>query len=90
MANYAVPQYTRSQVDAAGAALINPTPFAETSEWTPAHEEAWDQYVQALTVINNWRSSHSFPLNTFQVTLKRKAQRVDPNTLLAQRIKRLS
>jgi len=32
-----------------------------------------------LDVINNWRSSHSFPLNTFQVTLRRKASQVDVN-----------
>jgi hypothetical protein len=45
---------------------------------------------QALEIINNWRSSHSFPLNTFQVTLRRKAQEADPRPLIAQRIKRLS
>lgn len=43
-----------------------------------------------LDVINNWRSSHSFPLNTFQVTLRRKASAIDGRSLVAQRIKRLT
>lgn len=45
---------------------------------------------QALTVINNWRAVHAFPLNTFQITLRRKAKDVDNNALIAQRIKRLA
>jgi Region found in RelA / SpoT proteins len=44
----------------------------------------------ALAVINNWRSSHSFPLNTFQVGLRIKGKQVDKKCLVAQRIKRLS
>lgn len=44
---------------------------------------------QALDIINNWRSSHYHPLNTFQWRLRRKAQAVDGNSLVAQRIKRL-
>jgi ppGpp synthetase/RelA/SpoT-type nucleotidyltranferase len=91
MAKYAVPQYTRSQVDAAGAMLINPPPIPDADEeWNDEYEDAWRQYDETLATINNWRSSHSFPLNTFQVTLKRKAQQIDANALLAQRIKRLS
>ncbi len=43
-----------------------------------------------LEVINNWRSSHSFPLNTFQMTLRRKASHVDVDADVAQRLKRLS
>jgi hypothetical protein len=40
-------------------------------------------------VINNWRSSHAFPLNTLQVSLRTRARHVDPDALVAQRIKRL-
>jgi hypothetical protein len=42
-----------------------------------------------LAIINNWRSSHSFPLNTFQNDLRRKTKNVDENGVIAQRIKRL-
>jgi ppGpp synthetase/RelA/SpoT-type nucleotidyltranferase len=44
---------------------------------------------QALTIINNWRSSHSFPLNAFHVTLRQRARKVDARALTAQRLKRL-
>lgn len=44
---------------------------------------------QALTIINNWRSSHSFPLNAFHVTLRQRAKKVDARALTAQRLKRL-
>ena len=43
-----------------------------------------------MTVINNWRASHAFPLNTFQVYLRRKSREVDSKSLVAQRVKRLS
>jgi hypothetical protein len=74
---WAVPLYTRPDVDRAGDVLIAPAPAP------PALEEA-------LEVINNWRSSHSFPLNTFQITLRNKARQADEAALVAQRIKRLS
>jgi Region found in RelA / SpoT proteins len=49
-----------------------------------------EQFLGSLEVVNNWRSSHSFPLNTFTVGLKRRAKEADPDALVAQRIKRLS
>ncbi len=74
---WAEPQYPRGQVDAAGAVL------AEDSASPQALEHA-------LGVINNWRSSHAFPLNTFQMGLRTRAKQVDPDSLISQRIKRLS
>jgi CheY-like chemotaxis protein len=44
----------------------------------------------ALDVINNWRSSHNFPLNTFHIGLKKRAKIIDPKAITAQRIKRLA
>jgi hypothetical protein len=49
-----------------------------------------DDLDSALEIINNWRASHSFPLNTFQIWLKKRAREIDPTSLVAQRIKRLS
>ena len=46
----------------------------------------WDQ---ALAIINNWRSSHGYPLYMMRKTLLRRARRVDKNALVAQRLKRL-
>lgn len=74
---WAVPQFTKSHVDRAGKALV-----------TPGIDQA--ALEDALLVINNWRGSHSFPLNTMQVSLRRIARQVDKGALVAQRIKRLS
>lgn len=43
----------------------------------------------AFSVINNWRSSHSYPLNTIQINLRGKIKRMNKPVLVAQRIKRL-
>ncbi|HEX8387863.1 MAG TPA: RelA/SpoT domain-containing protein [Sphingomonas sp.] len=45
--------------------------------------------LSALGIINNWRASHSYPLNIFQFTLRRKARRFERDAIVAQRIKRL-
>jgi ppGpp synthetase/RelA/SpoT-type nucleotidyltranferase len=74
---WATPQYSKGAIDWAGRTLANS--LASQQELS-----------EALAVINNWRSSHSFPLNTMQVGLRKKARQVDPNALVAQRIKRLS
>lgn len=74
---WAVPQYPRNQVDNAGFVLADPNACAADLE-------------RAFTVINNWRSAHNYPLNTFQVTLRNKSKRIESVApLVAQRIKRL-
>ena len=74
---WTVPNYSKSKVRAAGKTYINP-------EATPEEREL------ALVVINNWRSSHAFPLNTIQVNLRSVVRRIDTgDPLVAQRIKRL-
>lgn len=52
--------------------------------------QEYSDLVDDLIIINNWRSSHSFPLNSFHVTLRGRALRVDSRAITAQRIKRLS
>lgn len=69
------PHYSRSAVDRAGDVLAG---------------RSDGQRDLALEIINNWRASHSYPLNTFQMGLRQRARRVDPNVLIAQRIKRLA
>lgn len=74
---WTMPQYTRKQVDAAGATFV-------------AALATQDDLESALNVINNWRSSHSVPLNIFRRSLRQNAERRDTSCLVAQRIKRLS
>ena len=42
-----------------------------------------------LAIINNWRASHSFPLNTFQNDLRRKIHQLGADGIVGQRVKRL-
>ena len=38
--------------------------------------------------MEEWRSSHAFPLNTFQVTLRRRAKSISQQAEVFQRMKR--
>lgn len=74
---WAKPEHSKSAVDRAARLLVSPD---------AAHAAKY----QAALIINNWRASHNYPLNTFKVTLRSKAFEVDPDRLVAQRIKRMS
>ncbi|HTD44728.1 MAG TPA: RelA/SpoT domain-containing protein [Bryobacteraceae bacterium] len=74
---WVAPRYSRTKIDAAGRILANPLALAQ-------------DYSDALTLVNNWRSSHGFPLNTLQNGLRQKAKQVVSDAIIAQRIKRLS
>lgn len=78
---YATPLHENPIVDIAGDALIG---FAD------AADSIADYGYECSEIINNWRAAHAYPLNTFQMTLRRRAQHVAPNSIVAQRIKRLS
>jgi (p)ppGpp synthase/HD superfamily hydrolase len=73
---YPKPEYSRMDVNKAGEILINANSDQE--------------YDWALAVINNWRTSHNFPLNTFQRRLRDVAKKINPESLIAQRIKRFA
>ena len=78
MAKWAVPQFeSKGQVDRAGRALIenNQSPLDRAS---------------SLSIINNWRAIHSYPLHITKVNLKRRAEKVSKRSIIAQRLKRLS
>ena len=75
---WAKPRFSRKRVAAAGQVLIGATDGSDMG------------IDNALKVVNNFRSSHSFPLNTFQATLRKKARSFDGTSIIAQRIKRLS
>ena len=73
---FAKPEHTKGRVDAAGDTLVS------EGLWSVEREIA-------LRVINNWRSSHSCPLQVFYNTLRNRALKIDPDAIVAQRIKRL-
>ncbi len=79
------PQFSRDKVNAA-AKMVASTSALEMTKWKT---QEWQQYEASLNIVNNWRGSHSYPLNTFQMSLRRTANRFDRRPLIAQRIKRL-
>jgi hypothetical protein len=73
--------YTPEQVDLAGDALRGDG---------DAYEQLAAYDIDFIDVINNWRASHLYPLNSFQMTLRNRTRKVDPDGIATQRIKRLS
>lgn len=68
---------TMQEIDDAGRAFI-------------ARRSATEEVDAALGIINEWRMSHRFPLNTMQMRLRKKVAEVDRrNPFVSQRIKRL-
>ena len=71
------PNITRSQIRRAGNILIS---------------DINDDYKleKARTILNEWRACHSYPINTFQATLRRKAAKryLGEGAIVAQRLKR--
>lgn len=76
MSDYAAPQFSIQEVNSAGKALVS----LDTED---------KAFFNAVDVIDNWRASHSYPLQAFYVTLKRRACSVHKSALTAQRLKRL-
>ncbi len=82
---WATPDHGRTEVDRTGRRLIGPI-----SGGQPITDQQWPEIAHALDVVNNWRAAHGFPLNAFQILLRRKTKRVQPQGgLIAQRLKRL-
>ena len=68
---WAIPEFSTAEVNAAANILKSGTGDLDA----------------AFGIVDNWRASHSFPLNTFQTGLRR---RTPESALVAQRLKRLS
>lgn len=69
------PLYSKKQVARAGEILRDDASSAADKEF-------------ANRVLSNWRAIHSYPINTFQATLRHKLKAIDSNALVAQRLKR--
>lgn len=78
-------QYSKGEIDRAG--LLIRQLYASSAE--PISELNPDNIDEALKIINNWRSAHSYPLLAVKTTLRKRARKIDPKCLIAQRLKRL-
>jgi ppGpp synthetase/RelA/SpoT-type nucleotidyltranferase len=72
------PQFPKGRVDWAGDVLAAYKTVSASD------------FESALGIINNWRSSHSYPLQAIKMTLRKRARQVDNRAIIAQRLKRLS
>jgi len=68
-------RYTNGEIDRAGKALVE-------------HGEGSKEYLEGLEVVNNWRASHQYPMNTFVSTLHKRTSKYK-KPIIAQRLKRL-
>jgi putative GTP pyrophosphokinase len=75
------PKFSRNQVSTAGEYLTK-------SEDPPETYELFEQWVSAYEILANWRACHGYPINTFQATLRTRLKAIDPDALVAQRLKR--
>ncbi len=67
--------YSKSQINKAGEILIKTHPSLK-------------EILRAFEVISNWRACHGYPMNTFQVTLRRRLKGFD-GAIGAERLKRI-
>lgn len=79
---WAKPQYTKGQIDRAGEILSTENPLAEGI--------VEGEYFEAFDIVDHWRALHAYPLQTMKMSLKRRAQKVCPSAIIAQRLKRLA
>lgn len=66
------PKYSKKQIDKAGKIIADPTSSEQDKN-------------EALEILNNWRSSHAYPLQVITSHLRRK----NNDAIVVQRLKRL-
>jgi ppGpp synthetase/RelA/SpoT-type nucleotidyltranferase len=79
------PEYSLTKVDKAGDFLT--AVYSGKIKLGDANPE---KLKNALDILANWRSAHSFPLNTFQMHLRKLAKEIDSSAVIVQRLKRVS
>lgn len=72
VAKWEIPKYSKSEINKAGKTI---------ADKNSSKKERQD----ALKVLNNWRSSHAYPLQVIASNLRSK----DPDSIVVQRLKRL-
>ena len=74
---WTAPEYSRTQVSAAGATLIDPS-------------SSLNDLRHAREFVNNWRAAHSLPLDRVRMELEERLAPLGEEALVAQRLKRRS
>lgn len=69
------PEFSKKQINEAGAAIVNPNVSAE-------------DYAHAIDIIDNWRAAHAYPMHIFAINLRRTVSDIE-GAVVVQRLKRL-
>lgn len=77
LTSYVKPQVSNTKIDKAAETLLASLPSSA-------------EYRESLALINQWRSSHLWPLDKVRITLGKRSRRVDLGSIVVQRLKRLS
>ncbi|MFA0568886.1 RelA/SpoT domain-containing protein [Vibrio gallaecicus] len=75
-------------------AIVEPTSSKKSvmragKELAECYEKKCAMEANALDILNNWRLSHSYPLEKIRTILEQSARDVDSKALMGQRIKRV-
>ena len=76
--NWEVPKYSKKQIDKAGKTIA--AMFTQTDT-----KISIEDFNEAIDILNNWRSSHAYPLEVITNNLRRN----NSNAIVVQRLKRL-
>lgn len=68
-------KYSKNQINKAGIVLVH-------------NDYSNKELEKSIKILDNWKSSHSFPLHIFKKRLKLVSEKIDPNALVVQRLKR--
>lgn len=83
MKEYTERKYGKGEIDRAGECLV---------EWwkTPNATLMEEPFSTAYGIVENWRTSHGFPLVVFQRVLRKRARELDGTAIVAKRLKRFT
>lgn len=80
MTEWVKPEHSKGKIDRSGKLLI---PW-----WTDPKAKLDNDLFFGYKIVENWRTSHALPLNVMQAGLRGRAQRVESDVIVAQRLKR--
>lgn len=88
MSSWSFPYFTKAEIRRAGMCVVKARAIEEAG--MPLGQPLGEEYYKALGLLYGFRAAHGFPLNTVQLTLRRKAKSVDEKAVVAQRLKRFA
>jgi len=85
---WAYPEHSREEFNSAAREIVPFYVVGDNPYYAVGVDFPTEKLAHLLSLIDNWRSSHSYPLNIFQAGLRTRAKQVDERAIVAQRLKR--